>query len=320
MLAQGEKTAQLEREFAAWLEAPSPGIAVASGSAAIVLALRALEVGDGDEVLISSYNCTKVLEAVLSAGATPVLTDIGPGWMLRPEDVRPHLSPKTRAIIVPHFMGIFSDARAFLEFGVPVIEDCAQAIGARGSHRIHGDIAIFSFHPTKLITTGEGGMAIAPRAELAARMRYLRDGDARLTGGRLFSPMSDLASALGLSQLRRYPQALKRRQELARRYLKALRPVVPQAFAHFPESRSMFFRFPLEVDGGTERYQRGFLERGVRVSKGVDALLHRSKGLGDKDFSRSVHLFDRTVSLPIYPALSDAEFDRCVAAAIELLG
>ena len=319
MLAQGETTALFERRLADWFGTESPGVAAASGSAAIVMSLLALEVGSGDEVIVSSYNCSKVLEAVLTVGAVPVLADMGEHWMCDADKVRPLVSRRTKAIVIPHLLGIFSPVRDFLGWGVAVIEDCAQAIGAMGAHRIQGDIAIFSFHPTKLITTGEGGMAITPRRELADRMRRIRDGEGGWRSGRLFAPMSDLAAALGVNQLERYPEILKRRRGFGLRYLDALKRVVPQAVANFPIERSMFFRLPLDLEGGTDRYQDAFLQRGVRVSRGVDALLHRARNLPDATFEQSVRLFDRTLCLPIYPALSEAEFDHCVAAATALL-
>lgn len=319
MLAQGEATARFERRLSDWFGIESPGVAASSGAAALVMSLRALEVGANDEVIVASYNCPKVLEAVLTVGAEAVFAEMAESWMLDAEKIGPLVSHRTKAIVVPHLLGIFSPVRDLLELGVPVIEDCAQAIGARNRHRIHGDIAIFSFHPTKLITTGEGGMAISPRSELADRIRRLRDGEPGWRSGRLFAPMSDLAAALGLSQLERYPGILERRRDLGLRYLRALESVIPRAIANFPVERSMFFRLPLEVEGGTDRYQEAFLERGVRVSKGVDTLLHRARNLPDTNFRQSVRLYDRTVCLPIYPALSDAEFDRCVAAVKALM-
>jgi UDP-4-amino-4-deoxy-L-arabinose-oxoglutarate aminotransferase len=162
-------------------------------------------------------------------------------------------------------------------------------------------------------------MAISARSELVDRMRVIRDGESGWRTARLFAPLSDLAAALGLSQLDRYPESLERRRALGLSYLEALKRCAPWAIAGFPIEESMFFRLPLEVEGGTGRYQAAFLERGVRVSKGVDVLLHRSRGLPDAQFAQSARLFDRTLCLPIYPALSDEEFGRCVDAAAELL-
>src|SRR5882672_11343027 len=160
MLAQGTKTAEFERAVSEWVGVKDSGVAVGSGAASIVLALDALGIGSGDEVVLPTYVCPKVPEAVLTTGATPVLCDMSDYWTLKPDNVEPYVSPRTKALIVPHLYGIFSDTRSFHRFGIPVIEDCAQAIGHAGKRPpSSGDIAIFSFHPTKLLTTGEGGMA-----------------------------------------------------------------------------------------------------------------------------------------------------------------
>ena len=319
MLAQGEKCREFEAALGAWMGVDEGGVAVGSGSAAIVLALQALEIGEGDEVVLTSYNCPKVLEAVATVGATPVPCDIGEQWRLRPEDVESHLSARTRAIIVPHLLGIFADTVAFRRFGIPIIEDYAQALDAKGRRRIaRSDIAIFSFHPTKLITTGEGGMALAADPALTRRMRAIRDGAASRDRGRLFSPLADLSAALGLSQLARYPTALERRRKIAAAYRHALQPVIPGGFADYPFEHSVFFRFPVKMPGGVEKYRPLFAQRTIRVSNGIDALLHRALGRPDEAFATSIALFTDTVSLPIYPALTPEEAQRCVQAATEL--
>jgi perosamine synthetase len=320
MLAQGQKTEEFESAFSKWLGVKENGIAVGSGSAAIVLALDALEVGDGDEVILPTYVCPKVMEAVITTGATPVLCDMSDYWLLKPENVEQVISRRTRALIVPHLYGIFTDIEPFHRFGIPIIEDCAQAIGDRGNRQFSpNDIAIFSFHPTKLITTGEGGMAVSSNAELVGRMRTLRDGTGSKKSARLFSPMSDMSAALGLSQLARYKSSLERRKEIAGSYRNALESVIPGGFGDYPLEYSMFFRFPIKLPGGIQKYRPLFEEKGIRVSNCVDELLHRLAKLPDDRFKMSVSLFDTTISLPIYPALTEDEKNRCVEAAVEIV-
>ena len=127
MLAQGDRTRELELRLAAWLN-DKDGVAVGSGSAALVLALHGLDVGNGDEVVLPTYVCASVLEAVLEVGATPILCDVGRRWVMTLADAKRVASDKTAAIIVPHMYGVFADVESFLPMGVPVIEDCAQAI------------------------------------------------------------------------------------------------------------------------------------------------------------------------------------------------
>src|SRR5262245_4468864 len=319
MVAQGERTRGFERAVAAWVGA-TDGVAVGSGTAALDLALESLDLAEGDQVVLPSYVCGSVMEAVVARGALPALCDVGRDWVVTASDVAARLGPRVRAIVVPHMYGIFADVAAFRRFGIPVVEDFSQAVGAAGERPISGDVAVVSFHPTKCLTTGEGGMALSNRPPLLERMRQLRDGTDRGVRGRRFSPMSDLAGALGLSQLARYERALARRRLIADRYRTILAALAPECLPESTFANTMFFRFPVRLPGGTEAHAASFAARGVVVRKGVDRLLHRTLGLADAEFPVSVSLFETTVSLPIYPALSDEELSRCLEAAQGVLG
>ena len=319
MIAQGAKTAEFETALSQWVGAEADcGVAVGSGSAAIVLALTALGTGEGDEVVLPSYMSAQVYEAVITTGATPVLCDIGSQWLVTAESVGRCISQSTKALIIPHLYGIFADVESFRQFNIPIVEDCAQAIGNKGERGISGDIAIFSFHPTKLITTGEGGMAVSRDPQLVRRMRTIRDGAANRQEARLFSPLSDIASTLGLAQLSRFEDFLSRRSQLASRYRAALERVIPDSFVSYPWQHSVFYRFPLLVDGGLDKYGTLFLEKGITIRRGVDELAHRHAGLPDTGFESTVAKFNRTVSLPLYPALSDDDHEFCFNCAASI--
>ncbi len=320
-LATGATREAFEVAVARWLGVPNRGVAVGSGRAAVHLALLALGIGPGVEVIVPTYVCTSLLDAIRAAGATAVPCDVGPSWIVTPECVAPHLTPRSRAIIVPHLYGVFARAAAFKAFGVPVIEDFAQAFAGEGTRTLQGDIGVCSFHATKCLTTGEGGMALAIRPELAARLRAIRDGEGRLQpahGPRLFSPLSDVAAALGLAQLMRYHEGLARRRQLAFRYRAALEPHFPEVMARQPIEGTMHFRFPLSLAGGLDACVDRFARQGVAVRRGVDHLIHRELGLPDDRFPVAVELYDTTVSLPIYPALGDEDFRRCADAAVDV--
>jgi UDP-4-amino-4-deoxy-L-arabinose-oxoglutarate aminotransferase len=291
---------------------------VASGAAAVLLALLALEIRPGDEVVLPTYVCHTVLEAVLTAGATPVCCDVGPDWVVTPDNAAPCLSKRTRALIVPHMYGIFAPVASFRTFGIPVIEDCAQALAGCSQRRIEGDIAVFSFHPTKCLTTGEGGMALAADPRLAEAMRSHRDGSVKTPRRRLFSPLSDLAAGLGLSQLARYEEALARRAHLAQIYRRRLAPLLPGCLPDKSDRQTMWLRFPLRIPGGLDSCRELFAARGIQVRQGVDRLLHRLLNLPDLEYPAATRHFQETVSLPLYPALTDAEHTRCLAAAEEI--
>lgn len=317
MIGQGARVEELEQRLAGWVGAAG-GVATASGTAAVCLALRALGCAPGREVILPSYICRSVLEAVLATGATPVLCDNGPAWVMEPANVAPHLTPRTQAIIVPHVFGIFAEVAKFRQFRVPVVEDFAQAVGHPQAPVLAGDIGIFSFHPTKCLTTGEGGMCVASDPVLLGRLQSARRSDHAAGGSRAFSPMSDLTAALGLSQLERYPFALARRKEIAARYDRALAGGVARCAPGNPTT--MHFRYPLRVEGGITRYAQLFSDQGVVVRRGVDELMHRVLGLPDGEFRQATEAFAETVSLPLYPSMPEADLETCLAAARDILG
>ena len=313
MLAQGTLTAELERRLASWC-CVAGGVAVASGSAAIELALRALKVEGGD-VVLPTYVCRSVLEAVVSAGARPILGDVGEDWVMEPANVASVITKTTRCIIVPHMYGVFADIDAFRAFGVPLLEDAAQAVGSARTRPTVADVAVFSLHPTKCLTAGEGGCAVSHNAALLAEMRKLRDGHPGGTASRMFSPLPDVSAALALSQLERYADFLRRRAMIASKYDRALGPE-RQRLAR----PTMHFRYVVRVPGGHAAVVDAFAARGVAIRKGVDELLHRLVGMRDSEFPVAVRHFEASVSLPIYPALSDDEIACCATAAAAVLG
>lgn len=317
MIGQGELTREFERAISDWIGAEA-GIAVGSGTAAILLAIKALEVDEQAEVVLPTYVCASVLEAVVTSGAKPVLCDVGPDWVITPPNVARVVSRRTKALVIPHIYGIFADVESFRIFGVPIIEDLAQGFGHKEDQGVQGDIAIFSFHPTKCLTTGEGGMAVSRDSSLVTKMRQIRDGNSAKPASRLFSPMSDVAAALGLSQLSRYSAALARRKKLALGYRTALEKVLPEQVKRESFEKSMHFRFPLTLPGGLEVYQPHFAEKHIHVRRGVDTLLHRLMTLPDAEFPTAVSLYNTTVSLPIYPALTDDEHAYCVKTAVAI--
>ncbi|MBE9207147.1 DegT/DnrJ/EryC1/StrS family aminotransferase [Nostoc sp. LEGE 06077] len=315
MIAQGQLVHQLETKVAHYLDVAG-GVAVASGSSALVLALTALGVNNDDEVILPTYVCKSVMESVIGVGAKPVLCDIGHDGNMTQETIAAQVTSKTAVIIVVHIFGVAANTHALKCFGIPIIEDCCQAFGTSingakvGSI---GTIGIFSFHATKCLTTGEGGMAVSNSSNLLEKMRSLRDGDSFSVKERITAPLTDLQAALGLSQLSRYSNFLQRRQEIANYYLHHLHNCSLELPAAINQI-SIFFRFPVRVNGNFETYQQQFHHHNIQVRRGVDNLLHRLLGLEPHQFPTAERLFAETVSLPIYPALSNAELQQVVLA------
>jgi perosamine synthetase len=317
LLAQGAEVEQFEAEVGAFAGMP-PGVAVSSGTAALHLALLGLGVGPADEVILPSYVCVAPLHAIEYAGGRPRLADIDPDtYNLDPADVRRRLGRRTRAIIVPHLFGLPADLEALLRLGVPVIEDCAQALGARYHNRpvgTFGAASICSFYATKLLTTGEGGMLLSRDQGLLARAREMRDCDERPRHALRFNyKLTDFQAALGRSQLRRFPAMLARRAAIARRYhrgwadLSVGLPITPADRTH------AHHRFVIRTPGLATRMAKLLARRGVTARPPVFQPIHRTLGL--PGFPGTTEAFRRALSLPLYPTLTATE-ERTVIAAV----
>ena len=318
-VAPGPEVTAFEHELAARLGTEGAA-AVSSGSAALELALRALDVGAGDEVIIPTYVCDALHHAVCRTGATPVLADADPTTCsLSAADARARLTARTRCVIVPHAFGLAADVGSFLPLGVPVIEDCAQTLGARLDGRPVGSLgtlAVCSFYATKLLTTGEGG-AVAGPAALLERVRDARDYDQHDDlAPRFNAKLSDLAAALGRSQLARFDAFVARRRAVAARYRERLRGA-PCVLPPDAGPRHVYHRFVVEVERPPDVVQASLAARNVAARRPVFRPAHRALGLSG--FPEAERLWARTLSLPCYPTLTDGEIDTVAAALRESL-
>lgn len=315
MVASGNRAREFEHAVGQYLGLEH-AMATSTGTAALVASLELLEVGKDSEVVIPTYACSSIREAVERVGARPVLCDVGRDWCLSRETVEPRISRRTRAIVVVHTFGIAAPVPDLLSWGIPVIEDLAQAFGGSrdgvplGSL---GTIAICSFNATKAMCTGEGGMVLTSSPDLAERLHQRR-----LRHPATNYRMPDLLAALGLSQLARYNQFLKRRRELADFYFSNLAGL-PVELPYDVRSRSMFFRFPLRIDADYRRVHAAFEAQGVHVRRGVDSLMHSDDG-SDNAFPGADDCYQHTLSIPIYPSLTDAQAERVVTACRRVLG
>ena len=320
-LAQGPEVAALERELAARLRVPEAA-AVSSGFAALELALGALDVGPGDEILIPTYVCDALYQAVRRAGATPVLVDADPATgSLSAKDALARRTRATRAVIVPHAFGLVSDLEPFEALDVPVIEDCAQALG--GEHDdgrpagARGTLAVCSFAATKMIAAGEGGAVAGPSA-LVARVREVRDYDQRETlAPRTNAKLTDVAAALARGQLARLDAFVARRQALAARYRARLASVS----ARLPPdvgARHVYHRFVLGLDRDPAAVADALAAHGVTARRPVFRPAHQALGL--TGFVEAERLWAESLSIPCYPALTDDEAERVVRAVQTVLG
>jgi len=319
-LAQGPEVAALERELAARLGVEDVAV-VASGSVALELALAAVGVGAGHEVLIPSYVCDALHHAVRRVGATPVLVDADAETLsLSAKDALARRTHRTRAVIVPHAFGLAADLAPFEALDVPVIEDCAQALGAElvdgRPAGAGGTLSVCSFYATKMIAAGEGG-AVAGPAALMARVREAREYDEHTTlAPRMNAKLTDVAAALARGQLARLDAFVARRRALAATYRRHLARV-PARLPADAGRRHVYHRFVLALDRHPAAVAQALEARGVSARRPVFRPAHRALGLDG--FDEAERLWADLLSIPCYPALTDEEADRVARAVIEVL-
>ena len=317
MIAQGNEVLKFERAICHYL-GTSYAVAQSSGTAALILALKTLGINFKDEVIIPTYVCRSVLEAVLSVGAIPILCDVDDTGVITIETINPKITNKTKAIIGVHIFGHPCNIQALKQTRIPVIEDSCQAFGSNIVGIMSGtigDIGVFSFHATKCLTTGEGGMLVTRNINLGERARELVEG-CNIPSQRNFAPISDMQGALGISQLNQYTHFLNRRIELKSQFIEEATKLGIRIGA--PSQSNMLFRFTIRTNQNFEEVQKKFGEHGVSVRRGVDELLHRTIGINDFDFPNAVKLYDETVSVPFYPSLNVDE-SKAVCNAFKVI-
>jgi perosamine synthetase len=309
-LVQGEQVLHFEQSLAA-LIGVGGAVAVSSGTAALHLALLALRVGEGDEVVLPSFVCPALLNAIRHVRAVPVLADIDRKTLnIDVQDLKRRLTGKTKAIICPHMFGLPADIREIVALGVPVIEDCAQSLGSRyegASAGSFGVLSVFSFYATKVICTGEGGMVASRERQLLETIRDQRDYDEKADDRLRYNyKLTDLQAAMGLIQLGKLPALIGRRRSIARRYDEVLRERGLSVPACLPDREHIYYRYILRTELASELLAAGG-EVGIAYRRPVFKPLHHY--LGMTGYPETEAAFHRTVSLPLYPLLSDAEVE-----------
>lgn len=313
-IAEGKEVKEFEDEFCKYLGwKPGHAVAFSSGTAALYLALISLGVGPGDKIIIPTYVCSAVLNAIYLARAKPILVDINPDdFNISFKEVKKKINSRTKAIIVPHIFGMPADVDKFLMLGVPIIEDCAQAIGAKLEEKhlgTFGKAAIFSFYASKVLTTGYGGMIFSKDKNFIERVKDYREFDCRKEYKPRFNfQMSDFQAAMGKVQLKKLSLFLKKRKRIANEYYNVLSLDKVWPPKNIKNKEPNFFRFLIRTDEPPK--MKRFLEKkGIKTIIPIETyeVLHRYLGKNPKDFPVGENVAKTTLSLPIYPSLSASE-------------
>jgi perosamine synthetase len=348
-VSQGPRVRDFEVAFAQRVGA-AEAVATTNCTSALALALYASGVGPGDEVIVPSLSFIATANAVWHCGATPVFADIDPRtYNLHPESARAAITPRTKAIMPVHQIGLPADMDAFLaiaaEEGLTIVEDAACAIGASYRGRPIGSLgppACFSLHPRKVITTGEGGMITTNDRDLAERMRKLRQHAMDVSDLARHSAsdvvfesypergwnlrMTDMQAALGLRQLEVLDWILAARRRVAERYTKALRsmphfdpPCEPDNAVRTWQSYAVRLGRSVAVDRA--ELMRRLLADGIPTRRGIMAIHHERPYAGNAPkLPHTDAAAAEVLLLPLFPGLSEAEqdyvIDRLVTHAV----
>lgn len=354
----GPKTRQFEQDFAAFLgEDGLHAIAVNSATAGLHLALEALGIGPGDEVITTTHTFTATAEVVRYLGADVRLVDIDPATLnIDPAAIEAAITPRTKAIMPVHYAGLAVDMDAIADIarrhGLKVVEDAAHALPTTWKGRLigtHGsDAIVFSFYANKTMTTGEGGMLVTRSSELAARAKVMRlhginrDAFDRFTAKvpswyyEIVAPgfkynLTDIAAALGLHQLKRVQGFQAKREALAQRFDAALADlplILPPRPVHAGDLHAWhLYVVRLKDDAGITRDQliETLFADGIGVSVHYIPLhLHpywkERYALQPESFPHSQKAYERMVSLPLYTRMTEADVDRVVASVRRAFG
>lgn len=348
-VTQGPEVAAFEQEFAAYVGAKY-ACAVSNCTTALHLALLAVGVQSGDEVVTVSHSYIATANSIRYCGATPVFVDIEPQtFNINPVLIEDAISDRTRAILVVHQMGMPCDLKAILDiahrYELPVIEDAACAIGSEilwdgqweKIGKPHGDIACFSFHPRKVITTGDGGMITTANSAWDKQFRLWRQHgmsvpDTVRHGAKqvIFESypmlgynyrMTDIQAAVGREQLKRLPEIVARRRFLAERYQAMLADVPGLKLPTEPAwARSNWQGYCVRLPNKCDQQQvmQAMLDSGVSTRRGI-MCAHREPAYqseawlcGSDRLSESEQAQDRAIVLPLFHQMTEQEQDRAI--------
>lgn len=351
----GPKTREFEQRFSEFLGGGVEAIAVNSATAGLHLALEALGIGPGDEVIAPSLTFTATVEVARYLGADAVLVDVNPVTLnIDVDAVRKAITPRTKAIMPVHYAGLAADMAPIWalakEHGLKVVEDAAHALPTVYQGQLVGtlqsDITVFSFYANKTMTTGEGGMVVTRNAEAAKRMRVMRlHGMSRDAFDRFVSKtpawyyeiiapgfkynMTDVAAAMGVEQLQRLPAFVQRRQALAARYNQALQtlPLILPADAPTDGQHAWHLyviRVKPEASIGRDELIQRLSDAGIGTSVHY-VPLHRQPywrdryALTPQMFPQSELAYQGMLSIPLYTAMTDEQQERVIRALNEAL-
>lgn len=330
VVAQGPQVAAFEEEFAG-VVAGRHCVAVNSGTSALHMALIAVGVKPGDEVIVPSFTFAATANSVRLAGATPVFVDIeSESFCLDPAAVEAAISPRTRAVMPVHLYGHPADMTRLGEIatrhGLWIVEDAAQAHAAQWQGTpvgAFGSAAAFSFYPTKNMTSGEGGMVTTACDHIARQVRLLRNqGMEQRYRNEIIgfnTRMTDIHAAIGREQLKKLPGWTARRQAIAARFDAELSGVVVPPVAE--GATHVYHQYTVRIPEDRDGFAQALADQGVGSGVYYPTPVHALPSFGlSIDLPVTAQAASEVLSLPVHPALSDDDVDAVIAAVNKVAG
>lgn len=349
-VTQGPKVIEMEEQFKVLTEKKF-AIATSSATTALFLALYILDIGPGDEVLVPSFTFIATANVIVHTGAKPIFIDIDPRtYNMDSKEIEKRITKKTKAIMPVDQVGLPCDMITIVKIAKKhklfIVEDAACAIGSRYKGKSVGslaDITCFSFHPRKVVTTGDGGMLVTNNKKWADRARILRQqgmGTSDLVRSKSNQiihesypeigfnfRMTDIQAAVGVEQMKKLPKLLQQRKILAERYTKSffktdliIPPYVPDGME--PNWQSYIVRLKKNSKISRDEFMQKLLNVGVATRRGIMSI-HKEvpyiKKFGKVNLPLSVQATDQTISLPIYPQMTKSEQDYVISNILSII-
>jgi len=346
-ITQGPKVAEFEEKFANYTGAIH-AVAVSNCTTGLHLSMIVAGVKTGDEVICPSMSYIATANCIKYVGATPVFAEVGEDYNIDIEDVKNKITPKTKAILIVHQIGMPADIDAFTQLckdkNLILIEDAACAIGSsyKGAKiGSHSDLVCFSFHPRKVISTGDGGMVTTSNQAFADRMKLLRqhgmsvnDRVRHQSSTVIFEDhlevgynyrMTDIQAAVGIKQLEKLDWIVEERRKIAQKYLEGLKdidcirlPVEKEGKYYNVQSFSIYLKINCPIERNT--LMQELLNKGISTRRGIMTIHRETAYSSDKIYLPiSEDLADRSIVIPLYVGMSDEDIEFVIDSLIHLL-
>ncbi len=330
-LEEGALTKEFEAKIASIIETKY-SVAVNSFTSALHLSLLALDIKNGDEVIIPAYADTSILNALNYVSAKPVLADIEMNsYNIAPESIKDKITAKTKAIIVNHNFGIPAAMDDIIKFNIPIIENCSYSFGAEyhsetlGANKKVGSfgvVSLFSFDTDTIITTGNGGMVLSNSKEIINRIKSLKynpdkkDMEYRLNFDYRFA---DISAALGLSQIKLMKQFIERRRELAEFYNNKFLKSRYKIHKEITNRKNVYSKYTIMLEGNVDKVIDFCQRRKIKVKKPIEFPVYKALNADPNQFPHSEHLFRKLLQIPLYPSLKKKEIEEIATTILKVI-